>query len=319
MNEQTIKAGVLGLAAGDALGVPAEFRSRQEMDLNPMTEMRGGGTHGQPAGTWSDDTSMALCLLESLTYGLDYQDMMIRFLRWGEEGYLTAHGETFDMGIATRKALVKFAQGVPALECGGKQEFDNGNGSLMRILPMALYLRAKMGPGFSADPRAYEIIHRASSLTHAHPISLICCGIYCAAADAMMEGGDIPALHDAIERAKAVYRASPLAPWLDKFQQTDVGTLVVMSRETVESGGYALHTLEAALWCLLHTENYRDCVLAAVNLGEDTDTTAAVAGGLAGLRYGLESIPAAWLEVLARRETIEAMCQAFARSLSIAD
>ena len=316
MNAQTIKAGMLGLAVGDALGVPAEFKSRQELDREPVQGMRSGGTHSQPAGTWSDDTSMALCLLESLTGGLNYHDMMTRFLRWAEDGYLTAHGETFDMGMATRKALVKFAQGPPPLACGGKQEFDNGNGSLMRILPLALYLQAKIGPSFSDKPEAYEIIHSASALTHAHPVSLICCGIYCAAADAIIGDGGIPALHDAVEQAKGFYRASALAPWLEEFQQTDVGTLLAAPREMVKSGGYAVHTLEAALWCLLHTETYRDCALAAVNLGDDTDTTAAVAGGLAGLRYGLESIPAPWLEVLAKRDQIEAMCQAFAQSLS---
>ena len=207
MNAQTIKAGMLGLAVGDALGVPAEFKSRQELDREPVQGMRSGGTHSQPAGTWSDDTSMALCLLESLTGGLNYHDMMTRFLRWAEDGYLTAHGETFDMGMATRKALVKFAQGTPLLACGGKQEFDNGNGSLMRILPLALYLQAKIGPSFSDKPEAYEIIHSASALTHAHPVSLICCGIYCAAADAIIGDGGIPALHDAVEQAKEIGRA----------------------------------------------------------------------------------------------------------------
>ncbi len=317
MNAETIQAGILGLAVGDALGVPVEFKSRQELDRNPVQGMRSGGSHGQPAGTWSDDSSMALCLLESLTGGLDYQDMMTRFLRWAEEGYLTARGETFDMGMATRKALVKFVQGAPALECGGKQEFDNGNGSLMRILPLALYLRAQMGPDFPANPRAYEIIHNASRLTHAHPISLICCGVYCAAANAMAADGDLQALHDAVEQAKAFYRASDLAPWLERFQQTDVGTLAVMPRDMMESGGYALHTLEAALWCLLHTENFQDCALAAVNLGQDTDTTAAVAGGLAGLRYGLSSIPGPWLETLAKERQIRRMCRQFAQSLGL--
>ena len=123
MNAQTIKAGMLGLAVGDALGVPAEFKSRQELDREPVQGMRSGGTHSQPAGTWSDDTSMALCLLESLTGGLNYHDMMTRFLRWAEDGYLTAHGETFDMGMATRKALVKFSPGNPPRARGGKPEY----------------------------------------------------------------------------------------------------------------------------------------------------------------------------------------------------
>ena len=125
----TVRAAMLGLAVGDALGVPVEFMDREALYQDPVTGMRAFGTHGQRAGTWSDDTSMALCLLESLTGGVDYTDMMRRFLRWAEEGYMTAHGEVFDMGIATRQALVRFAQETPALQCGGRGIYDNGNGS----------------------------------------------------------------------------------------------------------------------------------------------------------------------------------------------
>ena len=159
----TVRAAMLGLAVGDALGVPVKFMDREALCQNPVTGMRAFGAHGQRAGTWSDDTSMALCLLESLTGGVDYTDMMGRFLRWAEEGYMTAHGEVFDMGIATRQALVRFAQGTPALQCGGRGTYDNGNGSLMRILPVALYLHGVFGPDFPRCPEAYDLIHRTSA------------------------------------------------------------------------------------------------------------------------------------------------------------
>lgn len=317
MNCEKIKAAMFGLAIGDALGVPVEFTSRQQRDRDPVTGMRGNGTYDQPAGTWSDDTSMALCLLESLTRGLDYRDMMGRFLLWAEEGYLTAHGETFDMGFTTRQALARFAQGTAPLDCGCKGERDNGNGSLMRILPLAFYLHHAFGPDFPEQDQAYQVIHHASGVTHGHPISLMACGIYCAVAGRLIQGrGDRESLGQAMEQAKDFYRRSEMAAWLPKFRRIDLETLSGLPRQQVESGGYSLYTLEAALWCLLHTENYPDCVLAAVNLGEDTDTTAAVAGGLAGLRYGLAGIPPQWLAQLAQKEKIEQLCLAFADSLS---
>ena len=319
MWEETVKSAVLGLVVGDALGVPVEFMSRTELVSAPVTGMRDYGTHHQPAGTWSDDSSMALCLLESLTRGLDYEDMMARFLRWADEGYMTAHGKVFDMGIATRKALMNFAHGTPALECGGNGTYDNGNGSLMRILPMALYLHRTMGPEFPDLENAYHMIHNASALTHANPISLIGCGIYCAVVNELLCGGSGSAdIQRGIAQAKVAYFGMPeYKPYLKEYRRVDVDVLQTLPKSEVSSSGYVVHTLEAALWCLLHTNSYRSCLLEAVNLGEDTDTVGAVAGGLAGIRYGIgmAGIPEEWLSVIAKREEIESLCSDFANSL----
>lgn len=314
MWEETVKGAVLGLVTGDALGVPAEFMTREELAQDPVTGMRSGGTHGQPAGTWSDDSSMALCLLESLTRGLDYEDMMARFLLWVNEGYMTARGEVFDMGIATRKALAKFAQGTPPLECGGNGTYDNGNGSLMRILPVALYLHRTMGPEFSDEPESYRIIHNASALTHAHPISLIGCGIYCAVANELLCGGSDPEdIQRGIARAKAAYFGMPeYRPYLKEYRRVDADVLLALPKSEISGSGYVVHTLEAALWCLLHTDSCRSCLLEAVNLGEDTDTAGAVAGGLAGMRYGLADVPKEWLSMIAKKKEIETLCERFA-------
>ena len=316
--EDTVKSAILGLVVGDALGVPVEFQSREELEQAPVTGMRAYGTHHQPAGTWSDDSSMALCLLESLSCGVSYDDMMTRFLRWADEGYMTAHGDVFDMGIATRKALIKYAKGTPPLECGGTGSYDNGNGSLMRILPVALYLHRTFGPEFPGKPEAYEIIHNSSALTHAHPISLIACDIYCSVANELLCGGSGAAdIQHGIAAAKAVCASLPdIAPCLAQFDRVDVDVLLSLPKSEIRGGGFVLHTLEAALWCLLHTDNYQSCLLEAVNLGEDTDTVGAVAGGLAGILYGLDGIPAQWLEVLAKRDEIEALCRTFTQSLS---
>jgi ADP-ribosylglycohydrolase len=309
----TVKNAMFGLVVGDALGVPVEFQSREELEHDPVTGMRANGTHQQPAGTWSDDSSMALCLMESLTNGLDYMDMMVRFLRWADEGYMTAWGNVFDMGIATRKALTRFARGTPPLECGGAGTYDNGNGSLMRILPMALYLHRTMGPDFSQMPEAYQIIHNASSLTHAHPISMMACGLCCAAVNELLCGKT--GVWDGIKAAKEFYAGQPeFASHLDTFQRIEPDILPALPKSEVKSGGYVVHTLEAALWCLERHDSFHACLLEAVNLGEDTDTVGAVAGGLAGLRYG--GIPEDWLSVLARREEIEALCGAFVESLT---
>lgn len=315
MDLKTVLGGVLGLAVGDALGVPVEFRSREALERNPVADMRGYGTHSQPAGTWSDDASMALCLLESLSVkGVDYEDMMSRFLRWGETGYMTPYGEAFDMGGATQNALAEYSRGKPALECGGRREYDNGNGAVMRILPLALYLHETAGSDFPERAEAYEIIHSASAVTHAHPVSKMACGFYCAAANAVLCGQDIG---EALDTARAFYRKEPdFSPWLErKFARVDKKVLEALPREKVQSGGFAVHTLEAAIWCLLRHEDFRGCVLEAVNLGDDTDTTGAVAGGLAGLRCGPEGIPEEWLNVLAKRAEIEALCGQFYESL----
>ena len=314
--EHTVKSAILGLVVGDALGVPVEFQSREELEQDPVTGMRAYGTHHQPAGTWSDDSSMALCLLESLTHSVSYDDMMARFLRWAEEGYMTAHGDVFDMGIATRQALTKYAKGTPPLKCGGTGTYDNGNGSLMRILPLALYLHRTMGPEFPRKPEAFQIIHNASALTHAHPISLIACDIYCSIANELLCGRSSPAdIQHGITAAKEMCASlTDTAPYLDTFKRVDVDVLRSLPKSEIRGSGYVVHTLEATLWCLLHTDSYRACVLEAVNLGEDTVTVGAVAGGLAGIQYGMADIPEEWLAVLAKRSEIEALCQAFAQS-----
>ncbi len=311
MFKDAVKNGILGLVVGDALGVPVEFRSREELERDPVNGMRAYGTHHQPAGTWSDDSSMALCLMESLTSGVDYADMMTRFRRWADEGYMTPYGKVFDMGIATQQALARFAHGTPPLECGGIGERDNGNGSLMRILPMALYLHRTMGPDFPSKPETYQIIHNASALTHAHPISLMACGLYCAAVNELLCGK--PSVWDGTKAAKELYRnQTEFVPYLDTFQRIEPDILPALPKSEISSGGYVLHTLEAALWCLERQKSFRACLLEAVNLGEDTDTVGAVAGGLAGLKYG--DIPEDWLSVIARREEIEGLCGTFSQS-----
>jgi len=312
-----ILSGVLGLCVADALGVPVEFQSRELLQQDPVINMRGYGTYNQPPGTWSDDTSMTLCLMDSLTNGLDYADIMKKFLSWLNEAKYTPHGKVFDVGRTTGNALHRFAQGFEPLESGDKSEYGNGNGSLMRILPLAFYLNAKYGKDFMEKDAAIEVIHNVSALTHAHPRSLIACGIHISVADSLM--GDVQlevAVKSGLHKAREHYETKDAyKKELKHYQRIFKDDFMTLPSKSIRSSGYVVDTLEAAIWCLLNTDCYESCVLKAVNLGEDTDTVAAVAGGLAGMHYGMEAIPSEWTEQIARIDAIKNLCEKFYLSL----
>ena len=295
--QERILGAVLGLAVGDALGVPVEFQPRDALRREPVTGMRGFGSHHQPPGTWSDDTSLAMCLLESLLgAGFSLYDAGRRFVAWHDSNYWTARGSVFDVGNATAEAIRRLKRGTPAVEAGGKGETDNGNGSLMRLLPASICFAR------SPEAMAARAISQFSSITHAHPRSRLACILFSWLASALLEGKDPAA---ALQEAKA--RAGTLTGYaaeLEHFGLLLQQDLAGLPEGRISSGGYVVHTLTAAVWCLLGTGSFRDCVLRAVNLGGDTDTTGAVAGALAGLHYGLSSIPTEWTEALARAKEI---------------
>ena len=309
------KDGMLGLIVGDALGVPVEFMSRTELMKNPVTGMREYGTHHQPRGTWSDDSSMALAELDSIrTVGtIDYTDMMERFSRWCMHGEYTPFGEVFDIGIATSRALMNYAKGIAPLESGGKTEWDNGNGSLMRILPVCLYLFKRQKKVCTSENESIYMIHAVSALTHAHVRSQMACGIYYFLVKAILEeeGSLENRLQKGMDRAYQYYRQDlSNHRELENYKRlADLSEFKENPKEGIKSSGYVVDTLEAAVWCLLHSHSYKETVLMAVNLGEDTDTIGAVAGGLAGLYYKEEGIPQEWIQVLQRREWIEEVLQ----------
>lgn len=311
---EAVTGAILGFVVGDALGVPAEFMERNELTANPVTGMRSGGAHGQPAGTWSDDTSMTLCTMDSLEQAdINYDDLMHRFSQWLWDAANTAHNEVFDVGGTTKAAIFKFLKKVPALECGERQDYCCGNGSLMRILPTALYLMGTCG-SCTLDDHSAEIIHNTSICTHAHPRCQMACGIYCSVvfhlfcANSLTQG-----IKEGVDSALEYYQGQPA--FADVYQEFEsLRQIESWPMEQICSSGYVLHTLQAALWCLLTTKNYKDCVLKAVNLGEDTDTTAAVAGGLAGLWYKEEAIPTDWADTTIQYREIKARCNRFSSS-----
>lgn len=345
---EAVRSGLFGVCAGDALGVPVEFQSQEILDQNPVVGMSGGGVHGQPAGTWSDDSSMTLCLADSIvkTRGVHTHDIMERFLTWYQDGAYTPWVECFDIGHTTAQALLRYQNGTDPALCGGNKWNTNGNGSLMRILPLAFELYRVYGPNLTASTKAMEMIHRISGLTHRHALAQSACGIYlCVAvklldirwravpcrrlqdlgesalphrrrcAERTMLGHAIAAgICEAVEWYRQRHRFASVDKWWKRLLRLE--QLRGIARQDVRSGGYVIETLEAAFWCLLNTDNYADCVLAAVNLGHDADTTAAVAGGLAGLAYGYDSIPSEWMAELKRKEFIHECCNGLAAHCS---
>lgn len=298
------KAVALGHAVADALGVPAEFADREKLDDKPITEMVGFGTYPMPAGCWSDDTSMSLAALDSLAQGkVDLDDVMKKFGAWYYKDAYTPTDEMFDAGGVCIAAIENYcSRHLPVTECGLSGEQDNGNGSLMRIYPFVLYAYAK---DFDRQD-CLRLTDAASALTHAHERAKMGCGIYAYILLHLLETPDRAAVYAALQEAAAHYGThAEYVHYARLFRQDFAET----PRDEIFSGGYVVHTLEAAVWCLLTTDNYRDCVCRAVNLGEDTDTVAAVAGSLAGLLYGRAAIPEEWLSLLKRRDYIESLCE----------
>ena len=298
---EKIKSALFGVAVGDALGVPVEFNSREKISTNPVTDMIGYGTYNLPAGTWSDDSSLTFCLTEALTQDFDINTIGKNFVKWNYENYWTPHGNVFDIGIATRQAISRLAQGEKPELAGGFDESDNGNGSLMRILPLLFYLLDK------PINERYDITKKVSSITHGHIRSVIACFYYLEFAKQIFEGKDKFEIYRNLQKEVlnhlTLLSINPREIAL--FDRLLKGDIYNIEQEQIQSTGYVLHTLEASIWCLLTTDNYKEGVLKAVNLGNDTDTTGAVTGGLAGLLYGLENIPEKWLQQIAKYNDIE--------------
>ena len=309
MLQESVFDGMYGLCIGDAVGVPAEFISRSELAEHPIIDMTGYGTHYQRPGTWSDDSSLALCTLDSLAGGIDYLDMMDRFRSWVELGMYTPYGKVFDIGLATDQAIDQYIRDVPVLQCGGTDEYNNGNGSLMRILPLAFYFKAKQ----ISYGQAMEITADVSSLTHAHLRSKMACQIYITIALHLLEGQSLEhGIKEGLAEAKdfCTQRSLVEASHFQRIFRDDFASTPV---DEINSTGYVVDTLEAAIWCLLNTKSYKECILKAVNLGDDTDTTASVAGGLAGIVYTRARMPENWIQDLARKDMIDEICARFVK------
>ena len=281
------RGSILGLAAGDALGAPLEFSAPGH--FTPVSDMIGGGPHGLDAGYWTDDTSMALCLAVSLVErGFDLRDQAERYLRWYREGYMSSTGTCFDVGNTIREALERFeAEGDPLV--GPTHPRSAGNGSLMRLAPIPLV--------FARRPRlAVRRAAKSSLVTHGAPEAVDACRYFAALVVGVLSGEEKETvLAPEYAPIPGLWEEEPLAP---AVAEVAAGSFTERQPPEIRGSGYVVHSLEAALWAFRHTDTFRTGCLAAVNLGEDSDTVGAIYGQLAGAYYGARGIPEEWLDSL---------------------
>ena len=307
--------GIMGVVVGDALGCPVQFESRKEVSRHPVTDMRGYGTFNLPEGSWTDDSSLTIALLESIRRigKIDLDDIMENFMNWLYDGDFTPYGQSYDIGRGTMQAIDRYSRIRNAKKCGGDEARNNGNGSLMRILPACIYCSVMETSGIYSDRDAIDVIHSVGGLTHAHIRSNIACGLYFFMVKQILigEGPLQERMREGLTQGFAFYE-SRLADkenlhYYDRLR--DLTAFKSLPAEKIKSTGYVVDVLEAAVWSLITTDRFDQALLKAVNLGDDTDTVGAIAGGLAGLYYGYDTIPENWLSAIKRREWIEEMCR----------
>jgi len=307
MKTNKVLDALLGVAVGDALGVPFEFRSREQMAAEPAKDMVGYGTHNQSPGTWSDDSSLTFCLAHSLTNGYVLIDIAHNFIKWRYEAYWTARGNIFNIGNTTLSAIRRLKHLFETNDISGLmqqklygEEFENGNGSLMRILPLLFYIKGK------PIKKQFDITWEVSALTHRHIRAAMACFIYLKLAEKLLEGKDKIVAYQNMRNEIAEFWdtidfADEERTLFSKVIQNDIRDTPI---EDLKTGGYVMEVLESSIWFLLNKDSYEETVLSIINLGHDTDTSAAIAGGLAGIYYGSEGIPKYWLASIARLEDI---------------
>ncbi len=313
-----IKGSFYGFIVGDALGVPVEFYKREFLESHPITGMIANEQRNTTAGYWSDDTAMTLCTMKSIIElrKIDYRDIMEQFKLWILEGYMTAGDVCFGIGQRTLKALTFYNREtnnptitksfkndnwiplIGTLSESQNEKMTSGNGSLMRVLPVAYYL-------ITSDLSLQEkiaIMHKVSAMTHSDDECVSSCIYYMCFINHLLKTNDI------LESFKLASN--------DVYNNYDVNVCGQLYRiinskfwdlkiDEIKTTGYVIDTLEASLWCLYHSKNFKDAVLKAVNLGGDADTVGAITGSLAGIYYGYNSIPKKWVKSLMKKDMID--------------
>lgn len=291
LNTNQLMGGLWGLLLGDAVGVPYEFNKPaqlpelEQIDMQPPSNFQRTYTN-TPVGTWSDDGATALALLESLLDcgGFNVDDFGQRLVDWYQKGRYAVDHQVFDVGVQTAQAIRQIQQGMPSLYAGSMDERANGNGSLMRSLPVVLWYRGD-------DAGLIELAEQQSRPTHAHRRSRVCCALYCLWAR-YVAAGDITAWQTAVKTLRQHYQTDDIATeQLEFFIRPDddiIGT----------GSGYVVDSLRSAKQIFDLQLDFKSSIKAAIALGDDTDTTACIAGGVIGLREGFDQLPAAWLSQL---------------------
>jgi ADP-ribosyl-[dinitrogen reductase] hydrolase len=303
MDEDRYRGALLGLAVGDALGTTLEFR--RPGTFAPIADMVGGGPFRLRPGEWTDDTSMALCLAESLIEcdGFDPVDQLRRYVRWRRDGHHSSTGRCFDIGMTVRTALARFEEtGDPW--CGSTDPYSAGNGSLMRLAPVPLF--------YAADPaQAVALAGASSRTTHGAREAVDACRYYGGLIVGALHGrSKTDLLAPGFEPIAGLWQSWPLAPAIAEIA---AGSFAGREPPEIAGTGYVVRALEAALWAFARSTTFEDGALLAVNLGDDADTTGAIYGQLAGAHYGVDGIPSRWVDRLAARDTIDGLARALMR------
>lgn len=309
------KNGIWGFIVGDSMGAAVEFGERWMRDFDPVKDMRSGGMFEVPVGGWTDDTSMVLATLQSLKSGYHPANIMNEFVLWLRQGKYSFFPYPIGIGKQILRAIEAYEISRDIHTCGPCMEQDNGNGSLMRILPVCLYGYGKQKENAMTMEEVLDMIHEVSGLTHNHMRSKIACGLYYFMVYEILEnhGTLVERMQSGLDKGFRFYRMENSLNFgedvnreLSHFSRLrDLHIFRQEKRAQINSTGYVVDTLEAAVWCLITEDTYKNSILKAVNLGLDTDTIAAVTGGLAGLYYGYDEIPEEWISKVQRKDMIE--------------
>ena len=310
-NNQYLGA-IIGHAVGDAMGFPTEFSKREELLQNPVIEMIDSPDVGQPAGSWSDDTAMVIATIDSFIQKkyFDYKDIMDKWVKWISKSEYTPTGVAFDIGRTCLKAIKKYCNGTAPLQCGSTSINENGNGSLMRILPVALYAYSKK----LDDTSIHKLTNEVSSLTHAHEVSRLGCYIYVQFIICLLKGNTKQEAYKHIQYLD--YSAYDMHS-LKLYTRILDEQIEVQRLDQIKSTGYIVDTLESAMWIFMNAQHYKEAITASTNIGGDTDTIGAIVGSMAGIYYGFESIPSNWLDKLQRKEYLMELADKFEKSVAV--
>ncbi len=302
-----IKDCIYGFVIGDAIGVPIEFEPRKKILDHPVTSMHGYGSYDVPEGTWSDDTAMTLATMDSIIKNnkIDIKDIIMNFYYWLQENKYTATGEVFDAGRTCIQSIINFSKYLDPYNCGQSTIDSNGNGSLMRMAPIALYCYYKK----VKDEDIYKIVKDVSSLTHAHEISVMSCYIYVRYMMLLLDENDKFKAYNMIRTINySNYFSNDTIKVFDRLIENDIAKLKI---DEINSSGYVLDTLEAAMWVTLNTNKYSESIIGAINLGGDTDTIGAITGSITGLLYGYETMPDKWTSKIQNKDYLLNMIEDF--------
>jgi len=293
------RGSLLGLAVGDSLGSPIEFKSPGS--FIPIQDMVGGGHFNLEPGQWTDDTSMALCLAESLIERQEFDpvDQMKRYLKWYREGYMSSTETCFDIGPTTRAALLRFEK-TQEPYCSSKDNGLAGNGSIMRLAPVPLFYACK-------PKEVIEKSGKSSRTTHSADTAIDACRYFGALIVGAINGVSKEELLS--ERYSPIPRYWEKNPLVSEIDEIALGSFKLRKPPIIQGIGYVVKSLEAALWAFYHSDTFQEGGLLAINLGDDADTTGAVYGQLAGAFYGVDGIPVSWRSKLAYRHLIESFAQ----------